>query len=281
MSPDDHASTHPNRAAVVTARDGSVVTYRSLVARSRRIAVFLQRQGLAAGDSIALLLKNQSEVFDFYYHGPWPVVPLPAQRPIDPTDTQARLEALRADHPRAWLVEWAMNEADPPGVIATWIARNGFQASHAWYGSLQLALVSFADEQATQTRVDLPLSNGVVLDAYQLPTGPLKPGETLPLSLVWRTQEAPGSVPWKVFTHLLDAQQKVVAQRDSEPLGGLQPTTTWQPGDVVEDHYGIALPPDLPAGSYTLEIGMYQGDRRATFSGEGDHLVLGSIGVNP
>src|SRR5438876_11044543 len=67
MSPDDHASTHPNRAAVVTARDGSVVTYRSLVARSRRIAVFLQRQGLALGDSIALLLKNQSEVFDFMW----------------------------------------------------------------------------------------------------------------------------------------------------------------------------------------------------------------------
>ena len=39
-----------------------------------------------------------------------------------------------------------------------------------------------------------------------------------------------------------------------EPVDRLQPTTSWQPGQVVEDHYGIALPPDLEPGSYVLEI---------------------------
>jgi hypothetical protein len=230
-------------------------------------------------DAIVLSAPNQVEVFSFYYHGPLAVVPLPAQRPVDPDDARRRLEALRAVHPRVWLVAWAMREADPSGVIATWLASNGFQASHAWYGSLQLALISFAGSSGPTERLDLPLDNGVRLDGYQLPSGPLKPGDTLPITLLWRAEASPGAVPWKVFTHLLDAQQHVVAQRDSEPVEGLQPTTTWQPGQLIEDHYGIAVPSDLAAGSYRLEVGMYQGDHRATFAGRGDHLVLTTIEV--
>jgi long-chain acyl-CoA synthetase len=65
MSPDDHARAHPDRAAAMMARAGSVVSYRTLVARSRRVARFLRQHKLASGDSIALLLKNQAEVFDF------------------------------------------------------------------------------------------------------------------------------------------------------------------------------------------------------------------------
>jgi hypothetical protein len=49
---------------------------------------------------------------------------------------------------------------------------------------------------------------------------------------------------------------------------------------VVEDHYGITLPPDLAPGSYVVEIGMYQGDHRATFQGRGDHLILGRVEVS-
>jgi hypothetical protein len=232
-------------------------------------------------DAIVLSAPNQVEVFDFYYHGALAVLPLPAQRPLDPQDTQHRLEALKAQHSRAWVVEWAMQEADPRGVIATWLAQNGFQSSHAWYGTLQLALISFDQADAPAQAVNLPLDNGVVLDSYRAPMSGLKPGDTLPITLVWRAVESPGPVPWKVFTHVLDEQQHVVAQRDSEPVDRLQPTTSWQPGQVVEDHYGITLPPDVPAGSYTLEIGMYQGDHRATFQGRGDHLVLGSVQVEP
>jgi uncharacterized membrane protein len=230
-------------------------------------------------DAILLSAPNQSEVFNFYYHGPLAVVPLPAQRPIDPADTQRRLEALKAQHPRAWVVEWAMQEADPRGVIATWLAQNGFQASHAWYGTLQLALVSFSSADEPSQQVNLSLDNGVVLVSYRARLSGLQPGDTLPVTLVWRAEQSPGPVPWKVFTHVLDDQQHVVAQRDSEPVDRLQPTTQWQPGEVVEDHYGITLPPDLAPGAYILEIGMYQGDHRATFLGRGDHLILGRVEV--
>jgi hypothetical protein len=73
----------------------------------------------------------------------------------------------------------------------------------------------------------------------------------------------------------------VVAQRDAEPGDTRRPTSTWQPGERIEDNYGILVPEELPAGSYTLEIGMYDGEHRATFSGRGNALVLGQVQVTP
>src|SRR6185436_13681931 len=98
--------------------------------------------------------------------------------------------------------------------------------------------------------------------------------------LVWRAA-GPTATPWKVFTHLLDGVPSVVAQRDAEPADNLRPTTTWQVGERIEDNYGILVPPGLPAGAYTLEIGMYSGERRATFAGQGNHLLLGQVQVIP
>jgi mannosyltransferase len=233
-------------------------------------------------DAVVLVAPNQVEIFDYYYHGALPTIGLPAERPIDPQDTRQRLEAIRAEHDRIWLVSWAMAEADPRGVISTWLAENGFQATHEWYGSVQLALVGFGPLHVATQKVDAALDNGIVLDAYRLGSRQVKPGETLALTLVWRAARGPTSDRWKVFTHLLDATSGVVAQRDAEPADNLRPTTSWRPGEQIEDNYGIAIPDDLPPGSYTLEVGMYAGDRRSLFDGgHGDHLVLGQVQVMP
>jgi mannosyltransferase len=248
--------------------------YRDLVAEITRDA--------QPTDAIILSAPNQTEVFDYYYHGPpSSIFGLPAQRPIDPDDTLRRLAAIRAQYDRVWLVSWAMNEADPGGVTATWLAQNGFQATHSWYGGVQLALIGFGPADAATQNLGATLDNGIVLEGYRLASRSLKPGETLALTLVWRADQAPTADRWKVFTHILDAGSKVVAQRDAEPADNLRPTTTWQPGERIDDNYGIVVPADLPAGSYTLEIGMYAGEKRATFQGQGDHLVLGQIQVEP
>jgi hypothetical protein len=245
--------------------------YRGLVATIERSA--------QPGDAIMLVAPNQAEVFGYYYRGPLPMIGLPAQRPIDAQDTVQRLEALRSAYQRVWLVSWAMGEADPKGVISNWLAENGFQATHQWYGSVQLALVGFPSGDITTRKVDAALDNGIVLDAYRISSWTLSPGETLELTLVWRAAGGPTAERWKVFTHLLDPSSKVVAQRDAEPADNLRPTTGWQRGEQVEDNYGIVLPGDLPAGAYTLEIGMYSGQRRSVFDGSQDHLVLGQVTV--
>jgi 4-amino-4-deoxy-L-arabinose transferase-like glycosyltransferase len=246
--------------------------YRSLVADIVRDA--------RPTDAVVLSAENQVEIFSYYYHGSLATIGLPAHRPIDADDTRQRLDALRAEHSRIWLVSWAMAEADPRGVIASWLAENGFQATHKWYGSLQLALVGFASTTTTE-KVDAAQDNGIVLDAFRLGSRTVKPGETLTLTLVWRASKGPTVDRWKVFTHLLDSSSVVVAQRDAEPADNLRPTTSWKQGEQVEDNHGIAIPAGLPAGTYTLEIGMYAGDRRSTFDGKTDHLVLGQVEIQP
>ncbi len=232
-------------------------------------------------DVVVLSAPNQTEVFGYYYRGPLATVGLPAQRPIDPQDTLQRLEALKGQYARVWLVSWAMNEADPRGVISNWIAHNGFQASHQWYGSVQLALVGFGPSDAPTQQVDATLDNGIVLEGYRLGSRSVHVGETLALTLLWRADNGPTADHWKVFTHLLDGASQVVAQRDAEPADNLRPTTSWKPGERIEDNYGITVPTNLPAGSYTLEIGMYAGDKRSVFTAGLDHLVLAQIEVGP
>lgn len=238
-------------------------------------------QDAQPGDAVVLAAPNQVEIFSHYYTGPLPLIGLPAQRPIDVADTEQRLTQVRSSYNRVWLVSWALAEADPHGVIPAWLAENGFQATHQWYGSVQLSLIAFGSPNAPTEKVDAALDNGVVLDAYRLGSRTLKPGDTLALTLVWRAAGGPTSDHWKVFTHLLDSASLVVAQRDAEPADNLRPTTSWKRGEQIEDNYGIAIPDDLPAGSYTLEIGMYAGDRRSNFVTGGDHLVLGDVQIQP
>jgi len=62
---------------------------------------------------------------------------------------------------------------------------------------------------------------------------------------------------YKVFIHLLDAQDHIVGQRDAEPGGGTQMTATWQEGEMIADNHGVLILPGTPPGEYRVEMGMY------------------------
>jgi hypothetical protein len=79
-------------------------------------------------DAIVLDAPGQSEVFDYYYTGEVPVYPLPRQRPLDPARTQADLETLLG-HEKIYALYWAANEADPNGVIESWLDQRATRRS--------------------------------------------------------------------------------------------------------------------------------------------------------
>jgi hypothetical protein len=60
-----------------------------------------------------------------------------------------------------------------------------------------------------------------------------------------------------VFLHLVDANDQPIAQRDSEPGGGLNLTTIWSPDEVIMDNHGLLIPADAPSGQYTILLGLY------------------------
>ncbi|MBL7492611.1 acyl-CoA synthetase [Frankia sp. AgB1.9] len=58
MYPGSHATTRPDRAAVVMAGTGETVTYRELNERSLRLARLLRARGFNQGDTVALMAEN-------------------------------------------------------------------------------------------------------------------------------------------------------------------------------------------------------------------------------
>jgi len=91
-------------------------------------------------DAVVLTAPGQIEIFEYYFRGSAELFPLPAQRPIDPADAQARLDTLASTHGRVWLVRWAANEADPDDVILLWLDAHGQQVGGQSFGRVELRL---------------------------------------------------------------------------------------------------------------------------------------------
>jgi 4-amino-4-deoxy-L-arabinose transferase-like glycosyltransferase len=113
----------------------------------------------------------------------------------------------------------------------------------------------------------------VLFLGYDLDVDRLSPGQSLEFTLYWQALDEI-QVSYTVFTHLLDAEERVWGQKDSIPLGGEAPTTSWLPGEVITDQYEIVVDPEAPAGAYVIEIGMYDagsGQRLSVYDVHGEH----------
>lgn len=157
-----------------------------------------------------------------------------------------------------------------------------------------VALFDF-DIQAIARRFDVPpiqhplsvtLSDQLELLGYNLPETCILAGTQIPLTLVWRGRK-PIETSYKVFTHLLDSQDKIWGQQDNVPVMGTRPTTGWAPGEVILDEYSILVAPDAPTGTYSLEVGLYDpatGRRLELYDASqaplGDRLRLQEITVD-
>jgi len=84
---------------------------------------------------------------------------------------------------------------------------------------------------------------------------------------------------------LVDEDGEILAQRDSEPGGGLALTTTWTPGETITDNHGVLVPFEGQPGRYSLVLGLYKAvdptDRLPIYSvgGETDSLLLTTITI--
>lgn len=81
-----------------------------------------------------------------------------------------------------------------------------------------------------------------------------------------------------------DTVHTVFASADHQPYQGLVPTSTWPAGSVVQEVSWLALPPDLPAGTYDIYVGLYRPDtlERLPLAGDtsGENaVILGPVRV--
>lgn len=99
----------------------------------------------------------------------------------------------------------------------------------------------------------------VALLGYNLSQSAIDAEGTIRLSLYWQATAKMGK-DYTVFTHLLDVENRIWAQKDNQPRGGAYPTSIWEVGEIVRDEYLLVLRPGAPGGKYRLEIGLYDLD---------------------
>ena len=260
----------------------------------RGIAHYLNKMA-SSDDAVLVDAPGQIDVFRYYYHGAADVETLPIGRPLQLEPTRAALDDLVGRYRYLYAVFWATEQADPENIVESYLSTRAYKASDDWYGPGGVRLAQYA----------LPItfeSNGAEasgerfgdeIELIQYDIGArLKPlegpnqmrsvqaGAILPIDLLWFALKRP-ETQLKVFVHLLDDQGKIVSQRDTEPVSGFRPTTTWNVGERIHDPTGLLIPIGTPPGTYSIEMGLYRtedGVRLPLSSGD-DHLVLDSVRV--
>ncbi len=233
-------------------------------------------------DGIILDAPGQQEIFSYYYRGALPVYPLPRTRPPDSGATVREVSDLLGRHGRLWAVFWGDREADPQGLVEGTLNAAAYRAWDRWFGAVRLVLYLAPRPAAALTPAGARFGEGIRLAGFSLgDRSEYGPGDVVPLRLVW-VAEGRVQQPYKVFAHLVDGDDFIWGQRDSEPVGGSRPFTTFGPGQPVTDTLGIPVLPGTPPGVYRIKVGLYDpatGRRLPVDGGPGDSLGLGSVRV--
>lgn len=76
--------------------------------------------------------------------------------------------------------------------------------------------------------------------------------------LLWQAIRPP-DFDYTLFVHALDSAGNLIAQADTEPLGGQYPTSIWEAGETVPMDVTLALPPETAS----VRLGWYRWDTGA------------------
>jgi hypothetical protein len=111
----------------------------------------------------------------------------------------------------------------------------------------------YGDPRIVQAKDEATLLGYDVDDTWAVPGG------VLLLTLYWQADHRP-IFSYKVFAHVTDGGDggRMLAQADSEPGCGELPTNRWEAGAPVVDRHAIFLPADMPSGTYSLDVGLYE-----------------------
>ena len=185
---------------------------------------------------------------------------------------------------------WLPEVQTLPWFQADYVPRHYFK-----FKTLNEPLVLFSRRQGVKVQpdtfpaaeihpLDVDFNRQIRLTGYRL-NPHLSPGSPLNLTLYWRA-DAPIQVDFTVFVQLVDADNRIIAQRDNKPQNGFYGTPFWQPGEEVIDSHYLLLPADLSPGRYDLLLGFYEADtglrlqildEAGTF--KNDHVRLAGIEV--
>jgi len=228
-------------------------------------------------DASQFLLNADTQPVDRWLGAPW-------------IGTADAFNRVLNEHPRAWFVVDTIRL--PVYYRGDWLAILDSQMVSVWSEDEALVYLTRPDRTPIPTDADVPMDvhfgDTIAFNGYSLTRKDdhaadeqggglcggaqafcLKPGSNLQVTLFWQAL-APVSADYTTFIHLRNEQGETVAQRDVQPFGGQYPTSQWQVGEAIAQSLDVDLPHDLPAGSYSLYIGLYRLDTMTRLPVEND-----------
>lgn len=117
------------------------------------------------------------------------------------------------------------------------------------------------------------------LTSYEVSAAQISPGEPLIVTLYWRGLEGTSPVNYTVFTHLISEDGSLIAQHDGPPANGAAPTSTWEPGQIIQDTHQLTFSSggEDYVGPATVMVGLYDPDdpgARLVASQGQDYVIL-------
>jgi len=232
------------------------------------------------GDVILDLRPSQTQYFANVYHGELPVYGLFAKAELDEVDN-LWLTRLQDSYGRLWLLpdgglpegsawerplrmeNFLVWEGRPAGIDHAGedeSRRNKRQRLVLYALTASQRLINNGLGTIFGTPGDIPseinADNGQIRLSQYAISANVKPGDEMLLALRWESLQ-PIEQNYHVFVHIMNGADKKVTQRDGQPVQWLRPTSTWQPGEIIVDRYGLLLDEDFESGSYTIKIGLY------------------------
>jgi hypothetical protein len=167
--------------------------------------------------------------------------------------------------------------------LAAWLPLGVIQPAYPWQ-TLAAEAVRTWEGIDTYARFARSTEPGAVIRRWRIDGTP-RPGATIEVALLWHARSRQDR-DWWTFVHLVDDNRRIVAEDNREPRDGAYPMSQWVAGDWVEARYTLAIPADLPPGSYALWVGLWDpatGRRAAFFDDDNfddpdsDHVVLTTL----
>ena len=183
---------------------------------------------------------------------------------------------------RVRLILWQDDVVDPQKLVESTLWQNGYQIGEYNFGRIRLPLYHLTTPTLQPLRsepVGVTLGDQLVLQsAWQPPQATA--GDWFYVVLWWQPIQ-PLLKNYKVFVHVLDADNKPVFQDDRLPLNDLLPMTRWSVGQTLRAPHAMIVPADLPAGRYRVFVGVYDpatGERLKTADGQ-DQIGLPMVQI--
>lgn len=232
-------------------------------------------------DTLVLLEPDAWPMVDFYSRrlsSKPSILYLPTHyevQKITPDDVQERINPILDHAKRIILGPVEAHNRDPDFLVEHYLLEHAFAASREFWPDSTMVAVFVSPSSLEPGPTQLNFAQQVRLERSDLSSLDVQAGREIAARLQWAalSDELPR---FAVSLQLQDDIGQVWATQQTEPCNGWCASPSWQSDKLITDNRALLIPPDLPAGTYSLLLRL-----DAQNSAIGNPQQLGMVTVRP